>query len=136
VLIDKKQGGKRPLGIPTVSDRIGQGVVKNYLEPMMEKVFHSSSFGYRPGRSQHSALAQCRDNCIRYAWVLDLDIKGFFDNLDHDILMMLLQKHCKEKWVLMYVKRWLKAGRGAGRWKHSRKDKRHAAGWSSQSAAV
>ena len=110
VLIDKKQGGKRPLGIPTVSDRIAQGVVKDHLEPMMEKVFHPSSFGYRPGRSQHNALAQCRDNCIRYAWVLDIDIKGFFDNLDHDILMLLLQKHSREKWVLMYVKRWLKAG--------------------------
>lgn len=110
VLIDKKQGGKRPLGIPTVSDRIGQGVAKDYLEPIMEAVFHSSSFGYRPGRSQHNALAQCRSNCIKYAWVLDVDIKGFFDNLSHEILMKLLRKHTQEKWVLMYVERWLKAG--------------------------
>lgn len=110
VLIDKKQGGKRPLGIPTVSDRIAQGVAKDYLEPIMEKVFHSSSFGYRPGKSHHNALAQCRNNCIRYAWVLDVDIKGFFENLDHDKLMSLLRKHTHEKWVLMYVNRWLKAG--------------------------
>src|SRR5450631_3765147 len=110
VLIDKKQGGKRPLGIPTVSDRIAQGVVKDYLEPSMEAVFHPSSFGYRPGRSPHHALAQCQDNCIKYAWVIDVDIKGFFDNIDHDKLLWLLRKHTNERWVLMYVKRWLKAG--------------------------
>ena len=110
VLIDKKQGGKRPLGIPTVSDRIAQGVVKDYLEPSMEAVFHPSSFGYRPGRSPHHALAQCQDNCIKYAWVIDVDIKGFFDNIDHDKLLWLLRRHTNERWVLMYVKRWLKAG--------------------------
>ncbi len=110
VLIDKKQGGKRPLGIPTVSDRIAQGVVKDYLEPSMEAVFHSSSFGYRPGRSAHHALAQCKENCNKYAWVLDVDIKGFFDNISHGIMMELLKKHTQEKWVLLYVERWLKAG--------------------------
>src|SRR5258705_13832571 len=79
VFIPKKQGGLRPLGIPTVSDRIAQGVVKDYLEPTMEAIFHNSSFGYRPGRSAHDALAQCQDNCKQKAWVLDVDIKGFFD---------------------------------------------------------
>ncbi len=110
VFIPKKQGGERPLGIPTVSDRIAQGVVKDYLEPSLELVFHNSSFGYRPKRSAHDALAQCQQNCIRYAWVLDVDIKGFFDNISHSILLDLLQKHIQEKWVLMYVERWLKAG--------------------------
>src|SRR3954464_11423786 len=78
VFIPKKQGGARPLGIPTVADRIAQGVVKDYLEPILEPLFHTSSFGYRPGRSAHDALAQCNGNCIQQAWVVDLDIKGFF----------------------------------------------------------
>ncbi len=110
VFIPKKQGGLRPLGIPTVSDRIAQGVVKDYLEPMFETIFHPSSFGYRPGRSAHDALAQCRTNCIRYAWVIDVDIKGFFDNISHDKMMELLRLHTREKWALMYIERWLKAG--------------------------
>lgn len=110
VFIPKKQGGERPLGIPTVSDRIAQGVVKDYLEPAMEVVFHNSSFGYRPGRSAHDALVQCHTNCVGKAWVLDVDIKGFFDNISHNIMLELLEQHTQEKWVLMYVGRWLKAG--------------------------
>jgi len=110
VFIPKKQGGLRPLGIPTVGDRIAQGVVKDYLEPSVDAVFHNSSFGYRPGRSAHDALAQCQANCIRKAWVLDVDIKGFFDNISHSIMLDLLGQHTQEKWVLMYVERWLKAG--------------------------
>ena len=110
VFIPKKQGGERPLGIPTVSDRIAQGVVKDYLEPSLELVFHNSSFGYRPNRSAHDALVQCHTNCINKAWVLDVDIKGFFDNISHTALLHLLEQHTKEKWVLMYVERWLKAG--------------------------
>ena len=110
VFIPKKQGGERPLGIPTVGDRVAQGVVKDYLEPAMEAVFHNSSYGYRPGRSAHDALAQCHENCIRQAWELDVDIKGFFDNISHSIMLQLLEQHTQEKWVLMYVERWLKAG--------------------------
>ena len=110
VFIPKKQGGLRPLGIPTVGDRIAQGVVKDYLEPMMENIFHNSSFGYRPGRSAHDALAQCQANCKQYGWVVDVDIKGFFDNINHGMLMQLLRHHTQEKFVLLYVERWLKAG--------------------------
>ena len=110
VFIPKKQGGLRPLGIPTVSDRIAQGVVKNHLEPAFEAIFHNSSFGYRPGRSAHDALVQCRNNCISYAWVLDVDIKGFFDNISHEILINLLSSHNTDKWAMMYIERWLKAG--------------------------
>ena len=110
VFIPKKQGGLRPLGVPTVSDRIAQGVVKDHLEPQMEAIFHNSSFGYRPGRSAHDALAQCRTNCIKYSWVIDLDIKGFFDNISHELMMKLLRQHTQESWVLLYVDRWLKAG--------------------------
>ena len=110
VFIPKKQGGMRPLGIPTVADRIAQGVVKDYLEPEMEKIFHNSSFGYRPAKSAHDALEQCHKNCLRYAWVIDVDIKGFFDNINHEKLMDLLKHHNQQKWVLLYVSRWLKAG--------------------------
>lgn len=110
VFIPKKQGGTRGLGIPTVGDRIAQGVVKGHLEPTLENIFHKSSYGYRPGKSAHDAIKQCRDNCIKYAWVIDVDIKGFFDNINHAILLQLLQQHTQEKWVLLYVERWLKAG--------------------------
>lgn len=110
VLIPKKQGGTRPLGIPTVGDRIAQGVVKDYLESKVDAQFHPSSFGYRPGKSAHDAVRQCTSNCRNYAWVLDVDIKGFFDNISHSILMQLLQNHTEENWVTMYIERWLKAG--------------------------
>lgn len=110
VLIPKKQGGVRPLGIPTVGDRIAQGVVKDYLEPILEPLFHASSFGYRPGRSAHNALEQCQHHCIHYAWVIDLDIKGFFDNISHEWMMKMLMHHTQEKWILLYSERWLKAG--------------------------
>lgn len=110
VFIPKKQGGVRPLGIPTVADRIAQGVVKDYLEPEMDRMFHNNSFGYRPGRSAHDALGQCHSNCLDYAWVIDVDIKGFFDNISHEKLMELLKLHTQEKWILLYVERWLKAG--------------------------
>jgi len=103
-LIPKKQGGTRPLGIPTVSDRIAQGVVKDYLEPTLERCFHQSSFGYRPGRSAHAALAQCKKNCASYSWVIDLDIKGFFDNINHEKLLAMVAYHNDEKWVSLYVK--------------------------------
>jgi RNA-directed DNA polymerase len=103
------QGKMRDLGVPTVSDRIAQTVVKDYLEPKLDPLFHDSSYGYRPGRSAHGALEKARKNCWQYDWVIDLDIKGFFDNLDHELVMRALKKHTSEKWVLTYVGRWLTA---------------------------
>ena len=107
--IPKDNGGTRPLGIPTVADRIAQTVVKRYLEPILEEHFHSDSYGYRPGKSAIEAIGVARQRCWRYDWVLDLDIKGFFDNLDHGLLMRAVRKHTDCKWVLLYIERWLKA---------------------------
>jgi retron-type reverse transcriptase len=78
VEINKKSGGKRPLGIPTVTDRIAQMVVKMTLEPKLEPCFHTDSYGYRPGKSAIEAVGKVRERCWRYNWVIDLDIKGFF----------------------------------------------------------
>ena len=107
--LPKGDGQTRPLGIPTVSDRIAQTVVKRYLELIVEPEFHEDSYGYRPGRSAHHALWVARQRCWRYDWVLDLDIKGFFDNIDHELLMRAVRRHTDCKWVLLYIERWLKA---------------------------
>lgn len=107
--IPKGDGKTRPLGIPTVSDRIAQMVVRRYLEPTLEPVFHEDSYGYRPGRSAHQALSVARQRCWRFDWVLDLDVKGFFDTIDWNLLMRALRRHTDCKWVLMYIDRWLRA---------------------------
>ncbi len=109
VEIPKDNGGIRPLGIPTVGDRIAQMVVKMYLEPEVEPHFHQDSYGYRPGKSAIEAVGVARQRCWRYDWVVDLDIKGFFDNLDHDLVMRAVRKHTECKWILLYIERWLKA---------------------------
>lgn len=109
VTIPKKDGGERKLGIPTVSDRIAQAVVKNRLEPRLERVFHPDSYGYRPEKSAQDALAVTRKRCWDYDWVIDLDIKGFFDNIDHGLLKRAVEKHVDEKWMKMYIQRWLTA---------------------------
>jgi RNA-directed DNA polymerase len=97
------------LGVPTVADRVAQTVAYLYLEPEVEPVFHSDSYGYRPGRSAHDALAVCRERCWRYDWVLDLDLKSFFDSLDHSLVLRAVAHHTDLRWILLYVERWLKA---------------------------
>jgi RNA-directed DNA polymerase len=109
VAIPKKDGGERRLGIPTISDRIAQTVVKMYLEPVVEPHFHADSYGYRPGKSAIDAIAATRQRCWRYDWVIDLDIRGFFDNLDHALVMRAVRKYTQCRWILLYVERWLTA---------------------------
>jgi len=109
VEIPKKSGGQRTLGVPTVSDRIAQTVVRMYLEPEVEPFFHPDSYGYRPGRSALDAVGRCRERCWRYAWVIDLDLKAFFDSIPHDLLMKAVSKHTDQRFVLLYIERWLVA---------------------------
>ncbi|MCG8054914.1 MAG: hypothetical protein JAY94_04450 [Candidatus Thiodiazotropha endolucinida] len=94
--IPKGNGGSRSLGIPTVGDRVAQMVVKLYLEPRLEGIFHHDSYGYRPLRSAHEALAQTRKRCWQYDWVIDLDIKGFFDNIPHGLMLRAVQQNTQE----------------------------------------
>lgn len=108
VEIPKKGGGTRPLGIPTITDRIAQTVVTLCLEPKLDKIFHKDSYGYRPNKSAKDAVGTTRQRCWKYDWVLDLDIKGFFDNIPHDLLMKAVRKHTDCLWILLYIERWLK----------------------------
>jgi RNA-directed DNA polymerase len=109
VEIPKKSGGLRMLGVPTVADRVAQTVAYLYLEPEVEPVFHPDSYGYRPRRSAHDALRTCRQRCWKYDWVLDLDLKSFFDSLDHSLVLRAVAHHTNLRWILLYVERWLKA---------------------------
>jgi RNA-directed DNA polymerase len=109
VTIPKKDGGQRQLGIPTVADRIAQRVVALYLEPLVEPQFHPESYGYRAKRSAHQALSVARERCWRYDWVIDLDIRGFFDHLAHALVLRAVRKYTACRWVLLYIERWLTA---------------------------
>ena len=109
VAIPKKSGGERVLGVPTVSDRIAQTVVKLMLEPELEPHFHEDSYGYRPGKSAHQAIAVTRQRCWQHDWVLEFDIRGLFDNIDHRLLMKAVRHHTDCKWVSLYIERWLTA---------------------------
>ena len=109
VPIPKGKGKERMLGIPTIIDRVAQEVIRAELEKIVEPLFHPSSFGYRPGKSAHDAIEQCAKNCWERWYVVDLDIKGFFDNIDHEQMMRMLRKHTSQKHILLYSERWLKA---------------------------
>ena len=106
--IPKGNGEKRPLGIPTIEDRIAQMTVVMQIQPLVEPYFHKDSYGYRPNRSAHDAIAKARERCWQYAWVLDMDISKFFDTIDHELLLKAVEKHIKEKWILLYIRRWIK----------------------------
>jgi RNA-directed DNA polymerase len=108
VEIPKGNGDTRPLGIPTISDRIAQMAAVLVLEPVIDPVFHSDSYAYRPGRSAHQAVETARKRCWRYNWVLDMDIRKFFDTIDHGLLMKAVRRHTDERWILLYIERWLK----------------------------
>lgn len=109
VEIPRGDGGTRPLGVPTVTDRVAQTVVKMALEPELEKHFHPDSYAYRPEKSALQAVGEARKRCWRYDWVLDLDIKGFFDSIDHELMMRAVRKHTDARWILLYIERWLTA---------------------------
>lgn len=109
VEIPKKNGGIRVLGIPTIQDRVAQMTALLYIESRIEPKFHEDSYGYRPGKSALDAVGKARERCWKYDFVIDLDIKGLFDNIDHEMLMRAVSKHVEEKWILLYIKRWLKA---------------------------
>lgn len=109
VEIPKKNGGTRILGIPTIEDRIAQMVAKIYFEPKVEKIFYEDSYGYRPNKSAIQAIGTLRERCFKKNWVVDFDIKGLFDNIRHDYLMDMVKRHTNEKWIILYIERWLKA---------------------------
>lgn len=107
--IPKKSGGTRPLGIPTVGDRVAQMTARLCFEPLVEPHFHPDSYGYRPGKSAHQAVEQARKRCWQYDWVIDLDIKGFFDTIDHELMLKAVDQFKPPAWVRLYIERWLKA---------------------------
>jgi group II intron reverse transcriptase/maturase len=110
VQVPKKHAlGVRVLGVPTIADRVAQTVAKRYLEPGVEPYFHPDSYGYRPGRSAHDAVGVCRERCWKYDWLIDLDYQSFFDSIDHELMLKAVAAHTKERWILLYVERWLKA---------------------------
>ena len=133
VEIPKVDGGTRPLGIPTVADRVAQEVVRRYLEPRLEPVFHADSYGYRPGKSAIDAVRQARQRCWRYDWVLDLDVKAYFDSIDWELMLRAVRHHTNCPWVLLYIERWLKGSGSVGRWQRRAADIRNASGRGCQS---
>jgi RNA-directed DNA polymerase len=109
VSIPKKSGGERILGVPTVADRVAQMVVKSVIESILDPIFLADSYGYRPNKSALDAVGVTRERCWKYDWVLEFDIKGLFDNIDHELLLRAVRKHITCKWALLYIERWLRA---------------------------
>jgi RNA-directed DNA polymerase len=109
VEIPKNSGGVRGLGVPTVVDRIAQTVASQALEKIVEPIFDDDSYGYRPRRSAHDSLAVCRQRCWQFDWAVDLDVKSFFDTVDHQLLLKAVAHHTDQRWILLYVERWLAA---------------------------
>ncbi len=107
VEIPKKDGKTRTLGIPTIRDRIAQQVVKRYMEQRIDAHFHPQSYGYRPLKSAKQAIEQVRQNCLQQDWVIDMDISKFFDEIDHDLMLKAVEAMLPEKWIKVYVQRWL-----------------------------
>jgi group II intron reverse transcriptase/maturase len=107
VEIPKKAGGIRRLGIPTIGDRVAQMVAKIYLEPLVEPIFHEDSYGYRPHKSAIDAIEKARKRCWKYDYVIEFDIRGLFDNIDHDLLMKAVERHTEVRWLMLYIRRWL-----------------------------
>ena len=133
VSIPKKSGGQRILGVPTVADRVAQMVVKQLIEPDLDAIFLADSYGYRPRKSALDAVGVTRQRCWKYDWVLEFDIKGLFDNIDHELLLRAVRKHVTCKWALLYIERWLTAPMEHGGWNAGRANLRHAAGRRGQS---
>ena len=129
VEIPKDSGGTRPLGIPTVADRVAQTVVKMVLEPVVEPQFHPDSYGYRPGKSALDAVGTARKRCWGADWVIDLDIKGFFDSISHDLVERAVARHTDLRWVRLYIARWLRAPCSVqtAHWNNGRRARRRAA---------
>ena len=95
--------------VPTIADRVAQTVAKMVLEPLVEPIFHPDSYGYRPGRSALDAVGVARKRCWEHDWVVDLDIKAFFDSISHDLIEKAVAHHTDLAWVQLYVGRWLRA---------------------------
>ena len=121
-------GGTRPLGIPTVADRVAQEVVRRYLEPRLEPVFHDNSYGYRPGKSAIDAVRQARQRCWRYDWVLDLDVKAYFDSIDWELMLRAVRHHTSCPWVLLYIEALAEGSGSVGRWQRRAADIRNCSG--------
>ena len=135
VSIPKKSGGQRILGVPTVADRVAQMVVKQVIEPDLDPVFLPDSYGYRPRKSALDAVGVTRERCWKYDWVLEFDIKGLFDNIDHTLLLRAVRKHVTCKWAALHRKM-ADSADGAGRWNDHREMPRHASRWCGQSDSI